>query len=134
MTRKDNKIADTDPVNLDSNADQKYAESMQKKTELINQKVDSEDAQNPEFLNADDGASSVDEEQVVNQDNVSEEEIKDLYNAANRMPGKDDLLDQEFLDDQDDDGSPFNEEDDFLGEDLDIDQDEADSNIYDDNE
>ena len=134
MTNFNNKIKNIDPEKLDNLADEKYSEGMQERTELLNKHIDFKKEQKPPFKNGDDGASSMDEEGVVSDDNVSAEEAADLERAANRMPDKDDLLDQEFLDDEDEDGTPLNEDDDFLGEDLDIGPDEEDSNIYDDNE
>ncbi|HTN36111.1 MAG TPA: hypothetical protein VL053_03495 [Arachidicoccus sp.] len=66
---------------------------------------------------------------------VSQEEMEDLDEAASRMPDEEDeFLDDASLDDDDFDGTPLNESDDPLGEDLDITDEDADANQYDENQ
>lgn len=137
MAKQDKKEQNVDPSRLDELADQKYAASFQDKTGLLNRQTDPpKEDEKPDFKNVNDGASSLDEEEAVNEDNdnVSEEEAKGLDEAASRMPEEDDILDQDFLDEEDSDGTPLNESDDSLGEDLDISTEDEDANIYDDNE
>lgn len=137
MAKQDKKEQNVDPSRLDELADQKYAASLPDKTDLLNRQAGPrKEDERPDFKSVDDGASSLDEEVAVNEDNdnVSEEEAKGLDEAASRMPEEDDILDQDFLDEEDSDGTPLNESDDSLGEDLDISTEDEDANIYDDNE
>lgn len=139
MTEKKSHEIKTDPSKLDEVADQKYPYSAEKTTKELDDQIKTQypDPTKPDFRNADDGASSSDEEDFTGdgKDNVSEQEVEDLDNAANRMPDEqDDIADNDILDDQDEDGAPLNESEDALGEDLDIEQNDEDANLYDDNE
>ncbi|UAY55922.1 hypothetical protein [Arachidicoccus terrestris] len=137
MIHQDKRLENVDPAKLDNISDQKYPAAVQRKTGKINEQTDPvPEQEKPYFTDADDGASSADEEQVLNEDsdNVTGQEASDLDKAATRMPQHDDILDQEFLEENDSDGTPLNESDEALGEDLDLGAEDADANMYDDNE
>jgi len=135
---KDKKIQDTDPAKLDQQADEKYFDAMREKTQSLSEadkSIPNED--DDVFQNADDSPSSEDEEGVTQEgeDNVTPEERADLQRSATRMPEEnDDMADMPRLDAVDMEGTPLNENDDMMGDDLDINESEEDSNIYDDND
>lgn len=136
---KDDKIKDTDPTKLDKLADEKYIDAMRDQTESLSKAETASIANDNDdvFSSVNDGVSASDEEGVIEDgaDNVSAEEKADLESAATRMPNeRDDMADMATLDDSDLDGTPLNEKEDMMGDDLDIGQSEEDSNIYDDNE
>ena len=137
MANKDKKTQDVDPSRLDNVADEKYPASFQQTTDFLKDELkDSPGVEDDDFGDADDGVSSSDEEGALNDEgnNVSEDEAEDLEQAASRMPDEDDILDQDFLDERDMDGTSLNESDEPMGDDLDISPEDEDANIFDDNE
>ena len=133
----------TDPTKLDNVSDKKYPADFREKTEELMASGLAGHRENPPELSSEitgrddspplEGQRQPSDEDLLNSD-LSSQELDDLKNAASRNPETDDFLDQDFLDETDGDQEPLNEQNDFMGEELDIDEDEADANLYDDNE
>jgi len=136
--KSDKKIQNTDPAKIDDLAEGKYMDAMEQRTKDLPQKSDTDNNDfKTEFNNANDSPSSADEEGQgqVGPNNVTAEEIEDLDKSANYMPEEQLEMEQmEGLDDVDLDGTPLNEGEDILGDDLDVDEQDEDANVYDDNE
>lgn len=129
-----------------SPATDKYSQELNKITHSVNDAVTKQEqvgtAQDT-FKDAigpdDDSEEALEDELEDDKDeasgDVSQEEMEDLDEAASRMPAEEDeFLDDVSLDDDDFDGTPLNESDDLLGEDLDITDEDADANEYDENQ
>ena len=147
MRNKKNQEKNVDPTKLDQVADQKYPADFRDKTEELmasglasqieDQKMEDDlSAYRNDELTVSEAArlagSTLRPEDA--DSDLKEEEITDLEQAANRSVEQDDFLDQEVLDNTDNEAAPLNEQNDLLAEDLDIDPEQADANLYDDNQ